>query len=110
MLRLRVKEIAEARGITKAKLARLADLGTMTINDLWVESRDPRLSTLEKVARALGVRVTDLFEDIVVENQEVENRGTLASWPGLPISPTMQGFLCFVRVQVFRPVCVARPG
>lgn len=64
MVRLRVKEVAEARGITKARLSRLTDLGISTINDLWVESRDPRLSTLAKVARALGVRVADLYEEI----------------------------------------------
>lgn len=64
MVRIRVKELAEARGITKAKLSRLSDLGVSTVNDLWDESRDPRFSTLVKVARALGVKVADLYEEI----------------------------------------------
>ena len=61
-LRLRVKEIAEARGMSMGKLERLADLSHPTIRDIY---RDPykevTSTTLAKLATALNVSVSDLF-------------------------------------------------
>ncbi len=67
--RLRIKEIAEARGISRTKLSRLADINYATINSLWTdETRDVLVGTLEKIARVLKVPVTDLYTP--VENEE----------------------------------------
>lgn len=64
MVKLKVREIAEARGINKAKLSRRSDLGLTTINEIWDGTRqDVRISTLEAIARVLGVKVVDLIEE-----------------------------------------------
>ena len=64
-LRLRVKEIAEQKGMSMGKLERLADLSHPTVRDIF---RDPykeiTTTTLVKLATALGVPVADLFEEV----------------------------------------------
>jgi DNA-binding Xre family transcriptional regulator len=64
MLRLRVKEIAEAKGMSIAKLARKADLDNRTVYRIV---HDPFAEittiTLGRLAEALGVSVKDLVED-----------------------------------------------
>ncbi len=64
MARLRVREIAEAKGVGIAKLSRLADLSIVTVRRIWRNPHhDIALSTLEKIAAALGVKVNDLIDD-----------------------------------------------
>lgn len=64
-LRLRVKEIAEQKRMSMGKLERLADLSHPTVRDIF---RDPykevTTTTLTKLAVALGVSVSDLFEEV----------------------------------------------
>lgn len=63
MPRIKVKEIAEPKGWTAAKLARRADLSYPTVADLWKDpERDVSLRTLEKLARVLEVEIADLIE------------------------------------------------
>jgi len=63
MHRLRVKEIAESKGISRTKLARLTEMQYDSINGIWQHpERDVSLSTLLKLARALKVEVEDLYE------------------------------------------------
>ena len=54
-----VVTLCKKRGISIAKLERLADLGNATIQG-WRDS-DPRISTLKKVADVLGVTVDELI-------------------------------------------------
>ncbi len=69
-VRLKVREIAEAKKINMSKLSRMADkLSRMadvnynTIRAIWDnEMKDVTVSTLEKIARALKVDVSDLIE------------------------------------------------
>lgn len=65
MLKLKVREIAEAKGINQGKLSRLADVGYSTIRRIF---DDPHYSvnfaTLERIAKALGVPATELLEDV----------------------------------------------
>jgi len=62
MVRHRVREVAEARGLDIAKLSRRADISYRTAFRLFHEPElDVSLSTLEKVAKALDVRVKDLI-------------------------------------------------
>lgn len=69
--RIRIREAAERRGVTKARLARLADMGTTTVDQLWEDDANPTLRTLARVARALTqatpdqpCRIKDLYEEI----------------------------------------------
>lgn len=70
MVRLRVREVAEAHGIVDAtKLARKAGLAYATARKLWngeVGGKDERsvgILTLHRVARALGVRMSELYDE-----------------------------------------------
>ncbi len=65
MQRLKVKEIAQGKGISMARLSRLADVNPRTVEAIYKDPyRDVAYSTLAKLARALGVEVADLIEDI----------------------------------------------
>ena len=74
MIRLRIKEIAEAKGFNQSSLSRAADVHFTTIKRIF---RDPykevTTTTLDKVARALGVRMCDLIEELPEEASVSEN-------------------------------------
>jgi DNA-binding Xre family transcriptional regulator len=65
MVRLRVKEIAEQKGFNQSSLSRAADVSFNTIKRIY---RDPykevTITTLERIAKALGVSIADLIEEI----------------------------------------------
>jgi len=66
MIRVRVREAAQAQDLDIAKLARRADLSYATVYKVWHEQLTDKgvgLLTLYKIARALGVRVVDLIEE-----------------------------------------------
>lgn len=71
MLRLCVKEVTEAKGISIAKLARKADLDNRTvyriIHDPFAEITTV---TLGRLADALGVSAKDLIEDVSVSKKQ----------------------------------------
>jgi DNA-binding Xre family transcriptional regulator len=65
MQRLRVKEVAQAKGFTMAKLQRAADINLKTIQAIYRDPyRDVAYSTLNKIAKALGVSIADLVEEV----------------------------------------------
>lgn len=66
MRRLRVKELAEQRGITQSKLMRMADLNMKTVQGLYREPYRINVAylTLEKISKALDVSIDDLFEEV----------------------------------------------
>ena len=63
-MRLRVREIAEARGLDAAKLSRAADLGYGTVYGIWTNpTANTNTKTLKKIADVLNVSVADLIEE-----------------------------------------------
>jgi transcriptional regulator with XRE-family HTH domain len=70
MRRLRVKEVAQEKGFTMARLHRAADINLKTMQVIWHNPQhDASLSTLDKIAKALGVPITELIEDVPDEEQ-----------------------------------------
>lgn len=65
IIRLRVREVASAKGISQGKLARRADIDIKTLQKIY---RDPTsiitTETLAKLAEALGVSSAELLEDV----------------------------------------------
>jgi DNA-binding Xre family transcriptional regulator len=62
MVRFRVKEIATEKGISQNMIAHYGVVDVKTVRRLFREPHpDVSIYTLEKVARALGVKVRDLF-------------------------------------------------
>ncbi len=64
MVRLRIKEVAQEKGISMNKLARITDLNLGTVRKLWRNddpNYDPALSTLQKIAHVLDVPLQELL-------------------------------------------------
>ena len=63
-VRLRVKEVAQAKGYNMSSLSRAADISFNTVKRIW---RNPysgvTVDTLARIARVLGVSLSDLTED-----------------------------------------------
>ena len=71
--RLRVKELAEAKGFTMAKLQRAADMNIKTLQALYKNPYiDVAYSTLRKLAEVLELPITDLVEMVPFEQYEAE--------------------------------------
>lgn len=75
MIRLRIKEIAQEKGLSQGRLSRLSDVDDNTIKRIY---RNPTANvntdTLNKLARALGVSVHELIEEIPDEPAEGDQR------------------------------------
>jgi len=59
---MRVKEWRERRGLTQEQLAAKADISRGYLARLETARQDPKLSTLEKIAKALRVKVAALLD------------------------------------------------
>lgn len=59
---MKLKQLREGRGLTQAQLAEQAGLTREYIARLETGHHDPPLSTLEKLAKALKVKVGKLLE------------------------------------------------
>ena len=65
MIRLRLKEIAKARGISQGKLSRMADVDDNTIKRIYkTPTAIVSTETINKLAKALGVSTMELMEDV----------------------------------------------
>ena len=62
--RLRVSELLKERGMSASELMRRSGLSWTTIQPIAAgEASNPELDTLEKIARALEVKVSDLLDE-----------------------------------------------
>ena len=75
MVRYRIKEIAAEKDISQNLLSHRAETTVRTIRRLYREPHpDVSMYTLEKIAKALGVSVKDLFIE-VEEDEDKEKQG-----------------------------------
>jgi transcriptional regulator with XRE-family HTH domain len=58
----RIKTLREARDITRAQLADLAGISREYVRHLEAGLSDPTVGTLQKIAKALGVKHEDLVK------------------------------------------------
>ena len=64
MVRLKIKEVAESKHITMAKLSRMADVGYTTTQALFKNPHhDVSIYILERIAIALDVSICDLIDE-----------------------------------------------
>ena len=69
MIRLKVKEVAEQKKLSMARLARRADIDFKTVQRIFHDPyRDISLSTLDKIATALDIPANELIESVPGEN------------------------------------------
>ncbi len=59
----RVAEVRKSKGVKQTDLAERINMSVVTIAYIETGKRWVRLATLEKIARALKVKVRDLFPD-----------------------------------------------
>ena len=68
MIRLKVREVAQQKGYSMSRLSRESNMAYKTIQTIW---RDPNhevtTTTLNKLARTLGVDPSELIEYIPEE-------------------------------------------
>lgn len=65
MIRLRIKEVAEAKGYNISSLSRATDINLNTIRKLWNKPNSgANIHTLNKIAEILQVPLSDLTETI----------------------------------------------
>lgn len=65
MIKLRVREIARAKGISMGKLSRMSDVDRNTIKRMFDDPNyHPTVDTLHKVAKALKLTLNDLIEEV----------------------------------------------
>lgn len=65
MLRLRVREIAEGKKMSMNKLSQRSEVSYNIIRDIFTNPfRTINTDTLNRIAKALEVPVTDLIEDV----------------------------------------------
>jgi transcriptional regulator with XRE-family HTH domain len=57
----RIRMLREARGLSQAALAKKARIGRITLLRVENATQDLTTEKLERLARAIGVRVRDLF-------------------------------------------------
>lgn len=62
MLRLRIKEIAEAQNLNRSQLQLKSGVTLPLLNRYWWNNTtEIKLEALEKIAKALGVKASDLL-------------------------------------------------
>lgn len=61
-MKLRIREIRQARGLTLEALAEMAGISRSYLNELELGAKTINANRLDQVARALSVRVEDLIE------------------------------------------------
>jgi transcriptional regulator with XRE-family HTH domain len=66
----RLKELREAAGMSQEALARAANISTSTVSKMEQRTIDPSWSTVQALARALGVSCQAFESDAPVEQAE----------------------------------------
>jgi DNA-binding Xre family transcriptional regulator len=66
MIRLKVKDIADARGISQGRLGRMANVDTKTMQKIYRHPTTAVITTpiLDRIAMALEVDVSELLESV----------------------------------------------
>ncbi|HAE83109.1 MAG TPA: XRE family transcriptional regulator [Ktedonobacter sp.] len=64
MARIRLKELLQEKKISMGKLARLSDISISTIQRICNDaSYSPTFNTLDRIAKALNVPLSELYEE-----------------------------------------------
>ncbi|WP_040444231.1 helix-turn-helix domain-containing protein [Ktedonobacter racemifer] len=70
VLRLKVKEIATEKKLSMNKLSQLSQVSYHVIQDIYKNPyRVVTTDTINRIAKALGVPATELFEDVEPEER-----------------------------------------
>lgn len=71
---LRIKEICKERGISMRELAKRMNVSPGVVVRMLSENGNPKVSTLENIAKVLDLQVYELFDNF---NADIDIRGYL---------------------------------
>lgn len=75
-IRLKVREIAEAKGWNASRLARRVDMSNTPMYNIFSGvTQDPGILTLIKIARVLGCELGDLYEVVEFQRGDIDIPG-----------------------------------
>ena len=65
MVKYRLNKVLKEKGVSQGKLSRMADVSLSTIQRLSADGSTYNVSmeVLERIAKALGVKISDLYEE-----------------------------------------------
>ena len=73
MIILKVKEVAQAKGVSMRKLSIRGGMTYRTVVNVWRNPQhDVTLATLDKIATVLGVRICDLYDRVPGEPENAQ--------------------------------------
>jgi transcriptional regulator with XRE-family HTH domain len=64
----RIKKIREARGLSQKEIANMIKMDQSQYSKLEKDKTDPSVSTLAKVAKALGIQLSELFANDLLKD------------------------------------------
>ena len=62
MVKIKLWEVRTAKGLTLEAVALLTGVSKSTLNNIENGKTSPTLANLEKIARGLGCRISDLYD------------------------------------------------
>jgi transcriptional regulator with XRE-family HTH domain len=66
----RIQALCNEQSITLNKLATLSGVTQSTLNSIMKgESKSPSVSTIEKICKALGITVSEFFDDPIFQDK-----------------------------------------
>lgn len=74
---LRIKEVCKEKGVKVMDLSTMIGVSQTNTSNIINGKVNPSLETLEKIASALNVRITELFEEPTSINGYIELDGTI---------------------------------
>lgn len=77
MAELRIKEVCKEKGVKIMDLSTMIGVSQTNTSNIINGKVNPSLETLEKIASALNVRITELFEEPTNINGYIELDGTI---------------------------------
>lgn len=69
MVTLKIKELAKENSLSLLKLSAKVGISKTSLSQIVTGKQKPSLDTLEKIAYALNVGISDLFGDSVANNE-----------------------------------------
>lgn len=77
MAELRIKEVCKEKGVKVMDLSTMIGISQTNTSNIINGKVNPSLETLEKIASALNVRISELFEEPTNINGYIELDGTI---------------------------------
>ena len=103
----KITSLCEKRDISKYRLSQLSGISQSSLARIMAQENLPSLITLEKICTALGVTLSQFFQEGNSENLTEEQKEVLKIWNDLSTNEqeTVMFFLCTVeRYSIIKPV------